>query len=318
MKALRHTRIAAAACTALVALLGTCALASPVEHAVDVTNAADFVRLRYGDHTVNAGLATPLEADRYTFVAGAGDRVQIALHTLTAGLDPSLVLRGPTGTILKSVACAGQSFGTPVLCSTALDQSLTAAGVYTLNVSDVGADDTGSYQFHIDGHPPIDNWVGLAYGAVNEVSSSIGHTTDSDYFAFNGVAGTVVRLTVRTTTAGAGLDPYLEVWNPAGARISNTVCNGNSFGTPVLCSNLADVALEASGVYKIGIYDASWDETGGYKLSVGCQFGNCPSVSSPPPMPVPEPDSIALLIGGLGWLGFATRRRIPPVRASQC
>ena len=318
MKALRHTRIAAAACTALVTVLGTSALASPVEHAVDVTNAADFVRLRYGDHTVNARLATPLEADGFTFVGSVGDQIQIALHTLSAGLDASMMLRGPSGAIVKSVDCAGNNvYGTPILCSTALSHTLVEAGLYTFNVADVGANEAGAYQLHMDRYPPINNWAGLAYGGNNQKVTDIGHTTDSDYFAFNGIAGTDVRVTVGTTSPG--LDPVLDIWSPAGARISKTVCEGNNiYGTPILCTNLVDLHLTTTGVYRVGVYDSGWDEAGNYKLLVGCLFGNCPSVNSPPPMPVPEPDSIALLIGGLGWLGFATRRRIPPVGAIRC
>lgn len=294
--------LAALACTgALAAALP--ASASPVEHAVDVSGAVGFVALHYGDHTLNAGLASSLEVDGYTFAGAAGDQIRILLHTLTGGLDPSLVLRGPTGTVLKSASCSGESFGTPVVCSTSLTQTLTASGTMTLNVSDINADEAGNYQLHIERYPPANNWAGLAYGTVNEVAATLGHTTDVDNFAFTGVAGTGVRLTVRTATGG--LDPSVEIWGPNGNSMPGTSCSGESFGTPILCTASIDLNITTSGLYKIGITDVGWNETGNYKLSVACQYGACPTAA-----PVPEPQAYALLAGGLGVIGLMRRRRI--------
>lgn len=295
--------------TGLLVGLGavTPVLASPIEHGIDTTGQVGVVPLAYGEHTLNAALATSLEVDRFSFAGLAGDQMRLLFHTLSGGLDPFVALRDPTGAVINSVSCNGNDgFGRPILCSSGFDQTLASSGLYTINVSDIGADDAGSYQLHLERYPPVNNWLGFQYSA--NVDAELGHTTDMDFFAFDGVAATEIRLTLRTTTGGT--DPVLEVWDPSGTRISNTLCSGNDgFGRPILCTNSIDLSLASSGVYRIGVSDSGWDETGSYRFEVNCLFGACPSPLAPAPVPVPEPAAQALLIAGLGLLGWLGRRR---------
>lgn len=292
------------------ALVSTPTLASPIEQEVDPTGVVGFVGLRYGVHTVNAGLASSFEVDGYTFAGTAGDQLRIAFHTLTGGLDPVFELYGPTNMALQTVSCGGKDgFGRFILCSNALDLALPATGVYTLNVSDNGADNAGAYQLHIDRHPPVNNWVGLGYGTDNEASDALGHTTDHDNFAFSALAGTGVRLTLRTTTTTGGVDPLMEVWGPTGAALSSTQCAGNDgFGRPILCTNTVNLDIGTSGIHTLALRDIGLDETGGYILSIHCRFGVCP-VAAPVPVPVPEPAHWLLLTAGLAALAGVVRRR---------
>ncbi len=294
---------------ALIALGLACAagpgLATPIEHEVDTTGVVGAVAIAYGDHTLGATLANALEVDRFTFMGQAGDSARVLLHTLAGGLDPALVLRSPTGTTLASASCSGNDgFGRPILCSTALDWTLSETGRYTVNLSDIGADEAGAYQLQLETYPPKNNWVGFAYGTP-PVAESLALPVDMDFYAFNGALGTQVRLTVRTATGG--LDPYLEVWDPSGLRISDTLCNGNDgFGRPILCTNSVDLNLTMSGAYKIGLRDSGLDETGNYRLQVNCLFGDCPSTV---PSPVPEAASLAYLLAGLPLLLLLAWRR---------
>ena len=249
------------------------AFASTNENEIDTTGLTGFIALTYGDHTVNSGIADVVEVDSYRFQGVAGDPVRIVISTSTGGLDPEMELRGPAGAVLQTASCNGGSFST---CSVNLDFTLTSTGTYTLNVSDINADETGNYSLHLDLYPPTNNWVGFAYDSP--VLEDLGHLSDMDFLAFNGAAGTGVRVTTHTFTGG--LDPHLEIWDPLGKLISDTNCNGGSFST---CTTSVDLDLSLTGVYRLSLSDLSWNETGSYDLGVSCLFGDCPTAAPAPP-----------------------------------
>lgn len=278
------------------------AMASPNEITVDVTNATGSVALVYGAHTLGASVATGVDLDTYTFDAVAGDHLRLALTTLTVNLDPLVRLRDPTGAIVRTVSCsAGSTSG----CSLDLDETIAANGRYTLNVSDNGTDNAGNYVLHLDRYPPVNNWLGVAYASPHD--DAVGHQPDMDFYAFRGVAGTAVNLSLQTLTVD--LDPKFEVWGPTGAKLVDTGC---SAGSTSGCSVSLELAIATDGLYRIGINDQGWDNLGNYRLQVSCAFGNCPSPIEPPPLPVPEPATWALWLAGAGLLA----RRLRPGRAS--
>jgi hypothetical protein len=283
------------------------AQASPNEITVDTTGATGFVSLGYGVHTANAALSSGFEVDGYTIAGTAGDRIRLALSTLTAGLDPVVTLRNGAGAVLSSASCSGTSqFGATVRCATALDVQLATTGLYTLNIADAGTDEAGSYILHLDQYPPVTNWQGFGYGAPTPYD--LGHQNDSDYFAFFGASGSGARLSVGSLTAG--LDPRVEVWDPSGQLVQSTACSGTSqFGASITCTVLIDLNFSADGIYKVGIDDAGWDETGAYQLGVTCLFGTC-ATSVPQ---VPEPPAFWLLGAGVAGL-LSWRRRLTRYR----
>jgi hypothetical protein len=290
---------------ALLAAMALPGFGSPSENAVDPTGVLGAVPMTYGDHTVNAALANALEVDSYTFSAQAGDSVRLLIRGLSPGLDPSLVLRDPAGSIVGTTFCDGSFGAFAGLCSLALDRSLPGTGLYTLNVSDVGQDEAGSYQMHLEQYPPVNNWLGVPYAtAVNE---RLGHTTDLDFFAFTGVAGTGVRVSVAGQSVG--LDSALQIWDPSGTRITNASCDGSFGAFATLCVTSVDLNLSLAGTYKLGVSDVGWDEVGNYRLNVSCLFGACPLPTDPPPMPVPEPSQWALMLRGSAVLRAWRRRR---------
>ncbi len=281
-------------------------LASTVENAVDTAILIGRIRLAYGDHTINSGLGTNVEVDNYQFSGVAGDSMRLVLSTTSGGLDPLIALRDSTGTVLQTVSCNGNagSFGAATRCSVALDQTLSSTGTYFINVSDLGSNEAGNYSLHLDNYPPTNNWTGFAYDSP--VDEALGHLGDMDFLAFNGAAGTGVQLTVASLTGG--LDPNLEVWDPLGNLIGNVSCNGNagSFGGATLCSVSPDFALTKTGIYKIGLNDVGWNETGNYRLGVSCLYGTCPSAA---PSVVPLPSAVWLFGSGLLGLASIVRRR---------
>ncbi len=278
----------------LSGMLSNAVQASTVENAVDTAGLSGFIDLTYGDHTVNSGLSTNVEVDNYVFSGVAGDSIRLILSTTTNGLDPEIVLRDSTGSVLQTVTCIG-GFGR---CSTVLDQTLTSAGTYYINVSDINSDEAGNYTLHLDSYPPTNNWTGFAYDTP--VDETLGHLGDMDFLAFNGVAGTGIQLTLASLTNG--LDPNLEIWDPLGNLIDNVSCVGG-FGR---CAVSPELNLTETGIYKIGLNDTNWDEIGNYRLGVSCLYGACPSAA---PSAVPLPPALWLFGSGLLGLGAIIRRR---------
>ena len=81
-------------------------------------------------------VASKIEA--YTFTGNGGDNVVLTLTKTSGGLDPSLELYDTSGT---RVAYQYSASGNQVN----ITQTLSAAGTYTVFVSDYGNDETGSY-----------------------------------------------------------------------------------------------------------------------------------------------------------------------------
>jgi len=274
-------------------LLPGAASASIVESAIDTSGLTGFIDLAYGDHTINSGIAVGVDVDNYRFQGNAGDRIRLIVSGSSLGLDPKIVLRDESGTVLQTVSCNGNPFA----CSTNLDQTLSSTGTYFLSLSDVGSNESGNYTLSLYQYPPTDNWNGIAYDTP--LSEQLGHLGDMDFLAFSGSAGTDVKISLASTTPG--IDPLLEVWDPLGNLIESVSCSGNPFA----CSLAPELNLSETGIYRIGLSDVGWNEIGNYSIGVSCLFGDCPSAA---PSPVPVPATIWLFGSGLAGLFVTTRR----------
>lgn len=283
----------------LLAVLPGMATASIIESAIDTAALSGRIGLTYGDHTINSNLATGVDDDNYSFQGTAGDQIRVIVSSSTSGFDPIVVLRDASGAIVQSASCNGNPFGA-VQCTTNLDQTLSSTGLYFLNLSDIGANEAGNYNLSLYQYPPANNWDGIAYDTP--LFEQLGHRGDMDFLAFNGAAGTGVKISLASSTLG--LDPQLEVWDPSGNLIESTWCNGNPFGA-VKCSVVPELDLSKTGTYKIGLSDFSWNETGGYGIGVSCIYGDCPSAL---PSAVPIPASIWMFGTGLVGLCLTARR----------
>ncbi len=275
------------------------ATASIIESAIDTSGLTGFVDLAYGDHTINSSVAVGVEVDNYRFQGNTGDRVRLIVSSSTLGFDPQIVLRDASGAVVQTASCNGNPFG-PAQCTTNLDQTLSSTGTYFLNLSDIGSNESGNYTLSLYQYPPVNNWDGIAYDAP--LSEQLGHLGDMDFLAFSGSAGTGVKISLASNTLG--LDPLLEVWDPLGNLVESTSCNGNPFG-PTICSVAPELNLTETGIYRIGLSDVGWNETGNYSIGVSCLFGDCPSAA---PSPVPVPAAIWLFGSGLAGLLVTTRR----------
>ena len=87
---------------------------------------------------LSSSLNTIGKIDGYTILANSGDNIVLTLTKTSGGLDPSLELYNSSGT---RVAYQYTPSGNQV----SITQTLSAAGTYTVLVSDYGNDETGSY-----------------------------------------------------------------------------------------------------------------------------------------------------------------------------
>ena len=286
------TRISACLLSLSLGLPGA-ATASIIESAIDTSGLTGFIDLAYGDHTINSRVAVGVEVDNYRFEGNSGDRIRLIVSSSTVGFDPQITLRDASGAVLQTASCNGNPFH----CATNLDQTLPGSGTYFLNLSDVGSNESGNYTLSLYQYPPANNWDGIAYDAP--LSEQLGHLGDMDFLAFNGSAGTGVKISLASNTVG--IDPLLEVWDPLGNLIESMSCNGN----PFTCTLAPELNLSETGLYRIGLSDVGWNETGSYSIGVSCLFGDCPSAA---PSPVPVPTAIWLFGSGLAGLLVTTRR----------
>jgi hypothetical protein len=264
--------------------------AATIENTVDTFGLAEPIAINYGDHTANAEISPGVDVDGYTFQGHNGDQVRIVMTGLTTGFDPLIELRNPLGSVLQTQSCTASLF----TCAVNLDQALADNGIYYLNLSDLGTDDAGAYTLDLEQYPPASNFLSLLYDSP--FFDQLGHEGDHDFLGFQGASGTGVSISLEGLTVG--LDPHLQIWDPAGGLVDDTDCNASLF----TCSFHVDLDLTMDGTYKMAIFDTGFSDLGEYSLNVACTYGSCPST-------VPVPTAAWLFGSGLlGLVGIARRR----------
>src|SRR5687767_9184268 len=192
------------------------------ECAVAVTETPTTVPLPYGCHTVGAAIGTPVDSDSFGLTCQAGDRIRIILDgTSDTCLDPKIDLFGPSG-FLETTSCSPSCgiFG-PFSCSLVHETTVQTSGAYVLLVSDAGLDETGSYTLQVEQMTPELPILGLAYNTTASFELEV--STDQDYFTFFGQAGSLVQVSV-SSTSGNCMDPDAELLSPSGASIWTEFC----------------------------------------------------------------------------------------------
>jgi len=231
--------------------------------------------LCYGDHAF-CDIGFIADIDQYRFLGEAGDLVRIVLSGASVCVDPRLDLRDPSNQQLLVTSCTAGCGNT---CTFEAEALLPSDGVYTMNISDDGLTETGSYYIHLEKILPEYPVESMAYGAP-PVTRTIGHPGDYDWVTFEGEKDSEVILSV--VGLSVCIDPKVEVYDPFGSRIATSECGagcGNTCSSTIHWSQSTIGTLPRTGTYTVLLYDSGNSETGSVALSVACLFspsGNCP------------------------------------------
>jgi len=249
---------------ALVASLAAPTRGQQIEDTLACAEPAEPQLIAYGQST-SCVISPATDIDTYQFLGTAGEDVRFVVRTWDAWDDPRIEVYDPNGMELVDQSCSGGSGG----CTFMVPLTLPLTGTYTILMSDAGSNDAMNYALHLERIPPTFAPPSIPYNGT--VGDDISPSTDHDYWTFEGVAGSTVRLTVLVTTAWD--DPRLELRAPDGTIVENATCSGGSGG----CSFSRDVLLTQSGTYVVIMSDAGYEDTLPYQITLNCLLANCPT-----------------------------------------
>lgn len=188
------------------------------------------------------------EIDTYTFDGAAGDVIIIRMTKSSGFLLPFLELFDPGGNKLT------EDSGYPQAEIDTL--TLPGTGTYIILASDCDGDNTGDYGLSLQRTFNPGGAVPITYGTT--LQDSIVLIAELDAYTFDGTAGDVV--IIRMTRSSGFLDPFLELFDPAGTRIAEDQ------GYPQ--AEIGPLSLESTGSYTILASDYDGDDTGNYSLTL--------------------------------------------------
>ncbi|MEE9345000.1 MAG: hypothetical protein V3U88_05280 [Methylococcales bacterium] len=228
------------------------------ESPVACNEGVEPLQLNYGDHTTGCAFEAVTDLDQFSFIGSAGDVVRINVSSRIDNSDPFVEVRDPDGTVIFDQFCDGG-------CSIVIDLSLTISGTYTVTIQETRLDETGVYQLQLEKIPPVAEPRSFPYDLA--LDDELNPVTDLDFFSFEGIANTDVRINVSSRIDNS--DPFVEVRDPDGTVIFDQFCDGS-------CSIVIDLSLTISGTYTVTVQETRLDETGEYQLNFQCLFGPCP------------------------------------------
>ncbi len=238
------------------------ASADQPESSIPCDESAEPQIIAYGQSTEGCSIGETVDLDRFEFLGTAGDQIHLAVDSTGGVMDPLVEMFDPDGLPFFTDSCNNG-------CTLMADLTLPKTGVYSLNISDLFGDNTGDYVLQIERVPPRVPPPGVAYNTP--VNDSIGNNTDYDFFQFQGVAGTMIRIAI--DALNTILDPATQVIQPSGAVLdgSETFCfNG--------CTLIIDLTLEETGPHILRISDQDQDNFGPYLLTINCLIGTCTDI----------------------------------------
>ena len=216
------------------------------------------------------------DIDVFTFTANVGNSFDISLGDASASstMRPYLQVFTPAGTRVVNVA--------QTVSNTSVSGIYTvpagAGGTFTAIVQDYYGNATGgAYDVELAVAPATQaadsNGDGGPIVKTQTIAGNINRTGDIDTYTFSATAGDNFQVTFADASPASGVRPYLQIFNPAGVRITNaaqTVNNTSEQG------NYA-VPVGGTGTYTIVVQDYYGNGTGAYNLEL---TGNIHSVGA--------------------------------------
>ncbi len=214
---------------------------------------------------VEARLRQRGDSDAYRFAVAAGDAVTITTTTEQGSpIEPRWQLYRPDG---KEQGGCGTAFGGQDSCD-----DLPQSGTYTLVVSDAGLDEIGSYAASVQVVSET-NCCALPLGGGESTSGEIKTRGQADTYAF--FAGVGQGVTINTAVADQSpIEPAWKVFAPDGRALRSCA---SAVGGLTSCTS-----LPLSGTYVAMVFDAGFDEVGGYSIAIQGDVGpgECRAVAS--------------------------------------
>jgi len=251
-------------------LAGVCLILPPVVSYADVNVKACAAEpattdIADGD-LVNCEINPVGDSDLFRFSGQAGDLYEVWVLRYTAAANLCVRLIDSSGTPGTYSCISGFREA-----SLSVGYTLSASGVYTLQVADAGNDETCTYGIAVHRLFPPSRFTPIEFGRV--VPGSINPRGDTDFYSFQGQIGSTISVTVSRLTGSAN-------------QCVRIIDVDGKVGSPACVSGFREVAtvletkIAKSGLHTIQIFDAGLDETLDYNMDVEC-FGNCATASIP-------------------------------------
>jgi len=252
---------------------------------------------------VSGSITSPVDRVVYAFGALAGDKITLRLAQTSGSFDPYLELYSSAGT---SIASSSQPWPTP-----RLDVTLSAAGIYTVIVSDHYILKTGSYSLVWQRLNNPCNSRAISCG--QPVTGSLSDPVQLDVYLLTANAGD--KITLRLARTSGSFDPYLELYSSVGASIASS---SDPYPTPIL-----NATLTLSGTYTVIVSDHYRFKTGAYTLVWQMATGPCQpasysftasptalvfSASAGSALPAPQQLELRSTFPGLPWQAIVRTR----------
>ncbi len=232
--------------------------------------------MKYGDHTVDCRIDTNSDGDTFNFAGTTGDVIRVVVSATADFMDPRLELRDPDGILLHNGTCGGRCsiVVQPGTFTEIPSDSLTKTGTYSILLSDVNTDEGGAYTIQLERLPPLITPEKILYDLP--IQETINHAADHDFFVFDGVDATNIRITI--SAVADFMDPQLEIYDPDGILLHIGTCGGrcSMVVEPNFFSEVPTPTLTKTGNYHVLLSDVNNDEGGNYEVNTQCLFGECP------------------------------------------